>query len=719
MSDTPSDAPPLRTSEVLTAEFEAIFGADPVRRLRQQPVGAEDEAARLAQIRNAAHRLQPAALCLSGGGIRSAAFALGILQALARANLLTRFHYLSTVSGGGYIGSWLSAWIYWAGGSHPVVEGLRAAPGLESEPQPINHIRRYSNYLTPRVGALSSDTWAAVAIYGRNLVLNWLILMPALWLLVLAPKVIAAGTQMARAGTLPEAAAPIALAAAALCMIAASWYTTLGRVSDRSFCLFGWTAQTSFLVAGLLPLIVASAIATSLVNQPLRYVGWLNSGMQPLLVLAGSVALVYLLGLLLAVPGQIHSPNDRHAAVQWGRDAAAWVAAGLTCGAVLWLGVRGYIRMPDCILVAGPGPVPSDCTGSGAPQGSIVADAKSVLVVFGMPFFFFAVLMGRLVFVLLRSYSPRGDSEREWLGRASGWLIVVGLAWIIGSTLVLFASAAMSGAVLIGKSLEGWLVPLGGVAGLASAVLGASSLSGRADPAPGWRSFAVNIGLWIAAAIFGAAVLMGSSIAFDQIIFGKPLQKSLLFTYDLGREAPGYADRPAVDAGAYFAQWRDLIVTIVVLAAGWLAAGWFVNPNRFSLHALYRNRLIRAFLGGPHLATLDHQHRRRPNLFTGFDSADNLRMAMLWPRAEAPDGNWRPFHVINIALNVVGGRNLAWQQRKAESFVVTPLACGSDGPGYRPTASTATATMAFRWAPRWLFRAPRQARRWAITPLRS
>ncbi len=51
-----------------------------------------------------------AALCLSGGGIRSATFALGVLQALARFGLLGRFHYLSSVSGGGYIASWLSAW---------------------------------------------------------------------------------------------------------------------------------------------------------------------------------------------------------------------------------------------------------------------------------------------------------------------------------------------------------------------------------------------------------------------------------------------------------------------------------------------------------------------------------------------------------------------------------------------------------------------------------
>ena len=50
------------------------------------------------------------ALCLSGGGVRSASFNLGVLEGLARARVLGTFDYLSTVSGGGYIGGWLSAW---------------------------------------------------------------------------------------------------------------------------------------------------------------------------------------------------------------------------------------------------------------------------------------------------------------------------------------------------------------------------------------------------------------------------------------------------------------------------------------------------------------------------------------------------------------------------------------------------------------------------------
>jgi choline dehydrogenase-like flavoprotein len=46
-------------------------------------------------------------LALSGGGVRSATFCLGVLQSLARKGLLARLDFLSTVSGGGYVGAFL------------------------------------------------------------------------------------------------------------------------------------------------------------------------------------------------------------------------------------------------------------------------------------------------------------------------------------------------------------------------------------------------------------------------------------------------------------------------------------------------------------------------------------------------------------------------------------------------------------------------------------
>src|SRR5262249_56280218 len=44
---------------------------------------------------------------------------------------------------------------------------------------------------------------------------------------------------------------------------------------------------------------------------------------------------------------------------------------------------------------------------------------------------------------------------------------------------------------------------------------------------------------------------------------------------------------------------------------------------------------------------------------------------------------WGPFLIVNTALNLVAGEELAWQERKADSFILTPLAGGSKSTGYR------------------------------------
>src|SRR5436190_2032347 len=81
-------------------------------------------------------------LCLSGGGIRSASFAIGALQGLARLGFLENIDYLSTVSGGGYAGAWLSAWIA-REGKERVFEQLSSAT---EEADPVRHLRLHSTY---------------------------------------------------------------------------------------------------------------------------------------------------------------------------------------------------------------------------------------------------------------------------------------------------------------------------------------------------------------------------------------------------------------------------------------------------------------------------------------------------------------------------------------------------------------------------------------------
>jgi predicted acylesterase/phospholipase RssA len=109
-------------------------------------------------------------LALSGGGIRSAAFCLGALQSLNETEVLKRVDYLSTVSGGGYIGCSLSAGLDATQGDFPFESRV-----VEDETPSLQHIRDYSNYLFPHGAA---DVLDNVAIYVRGLVANFILIMP-------------------------------------------------------------------------------------------------------------------------------------------------------------------------------------------------------------------------------------------------------------------------------------------------------------------------------------------------------------------------------------------------------------------------------------------------------------------------------------------------------------------------------------------------------------
>lgn len=134
-------------------------------------------------------------------------------------------------------------------------------------------------------------------------------------------------------------------------------------------------------------------------------------------------------------------------------------------------------------------------------------------------------------------------------------------------------------------------------------------------------------------------------------------------------------------SGVYLPAARLLATSAAGIAclAVALIMSCYINVNRFSLHAVYRNRLIRGFLGSA------RGLGRQPDAFTGFDLADNIPMAALWqPRSDRVHRCLFP--VVNMALNVVAGSDNAWQERKAEPFAVTPLAAGNANVGFRATA---------------------------------
>lgn len=122
-------------------------------------------------------------LALSGGGIRSATFCLGVVQALDSikigdkpVSVIDKIDYISAVSGGGYLASSLVNAMVIGGGDNPFTGGgSTTAAGKPTRSDDINdtdavgHLRDHSNYLIPNGG---SDVLTAAAIIARGLAAN-------------------------------------------------------------------------------------------------------------------------------------------------------------------------------------------------------------------------------------------------------------------------------------------------------------------------------------------------------------------------------------------------------------------------------------------------------------------------------------------------------------------------------------------------------------------
>ncbi len=109
-------------------------------------------------------------LALSGGGIRSATFCLGLLQDLAKNNVLRRVDYLSTVSGGGYIGSFLGRFYDRMRdaqnlNSLPAVDRAEREIASPTSPE-LDWLRSHGNYIAP---GGRGDGRYNFAIFLRNL----------------------------------------------------------------------------------------------------------------------------------------------------------------------------------------------------------------------------------------------------------------------------------------------------------------------------------------------------------------------------------------------------------------------------------------------------------------------------------------------------------------------------------------------------------------------
>ncbi len=607
---------------VLEREYELLHGSLP----DGYPSASTDPDLRLRSIYAAVLARGQAAICLSGGGIRSASFALGVLQGLARRRLLRAFDYLSTVSGGGYTGGWLSAWLYHAHAEgHPqtaVFQTLAGTPttNVQPEAEPIRRIREYSNYLDPKTGLLSVDVWSLVSTVARNLLLNWLVLVPIIAAALLVPRVYYATTML---GT-------------------QDWISR-----DDLIWWSDWLLLVGFGLMALALVYIVRDLPSQGNAQGTQQL-FVQFCFAPLTVATGAFTLYWAWSRALdADPVSLSSLI----AIGAGGHLAVWLIAGLA--------VRRRVRPLTLVAAVVSGAV----AGIGVWWFAVNPFARplahgELFALLAVPLILTIIGVAGTLFVGIAS-AETTDEDREWWSRFGAWLLIAITTWLGVSVLIFI------GPHLVDRLID-WFGTKGASPGLGKALIGLlTALTGgiaartnraaRDDVAgpPTWRRVAFRL----AAPSF--VVLLLVVLASTNLW--------LLRWFDALDIVPEYQHPDG-------AGLPETVLLMFLLAAGGLVMGVFVAVNKFSLHGMYRNRLIQAFLGASRPVSA-----RRPNRFTGFDPGDNVYMKDL-----AAQG--RPLHVVNMALNLVADNRLAWQERKAESFTVSALAAGNRTLGYRPIA---------------------------------
>lgn len=624
------------------------------------PVTKEEEEKRLREVFSRIHQLngnsktRRTALCFSGGGIRSATFCLGVMQGLVSSGVhLSRFTYLSTVSGGGYIGSWLSAMIYrlqkdTATNLDDEIEEQLFPKGKERkavapEPSGTSFLRSYSNFLTPKLGLFSADTWTLISTYIRNLLLNWTILVPLLAVILIIPRIYLMIVNVAP--PCEPWSLRIILSFGVLLLLLGLFWTgrnLRAKPSDKD-------SQSGFILKIIVPFYLATlCLATGW--------GWYveqrfpDSNLFSLYAFVALGASLHLVSVLVAVlnPNGA-SPIRKLSALDATWRVLAHVFSGAFAGLVIGLIAR-------------------ECFDSLELERNL-----EIFVCFGPSLLLAALFLATALHVALVS-KQTSDEDREWWARSAGWMLIVAVFSSIFGVVAIFGPD-----LFVSPKINGWirtgLGSLGGASGILTIFAGASAKTGaQAKESPASKEDSSSKGgsprkesgstsklltdvvSNLAAPIFALTILAFISFLTSGVLYYLQFGEWAIFS-------PGKMYCAHIESLVIVdAKWVAILTGSLIAVA--LAMGLFVDANRFSLHAMYRSRLIRAYLGAS-----NPDRYQKLDRFTGFNDDDNIDMSRLTAN--------RPFHVINIALNLVGGARLAWQTRKAQSFTVTPLHCGS------------------------------------------
>jgi hypothetical protein len=611
-------------------------------------------------------------LAFSGGGIRSATITLGILQALAENKLLRKFDYLSTVSGGGYAGAWLAALTQRfpsANGDRkfsPIEESLVPAKyviGKPAEPYFLKWLRLYSNYLTPRTGLFSGDTWAAITTWLRNVILNQLVLallFVGVFLLPHALLLFQLDSLSGHPGT-TFTTGTVVLFLASMAMA-----RNVVKRTPAAEILQSWFQRIQLTITVMLPLLIASF----LLNSALWWWTELASSKTWWWMAGGAFYYSAVWGIAVFVFRQENPLINR-----W-----ALTLSSLGAGAIGGLLLKEYADLLSKV---------SFCEGN-----------AWLIAIFGT-----AAVMALLLLtaVLHLGLLGRGcmDLVREWWARLGGFLLLCTLGWLVLAGLAAFGPLLMRTAfseLHVRKGISALLAwALSNWAGLAAAKSGKTGRSVKSQQvqqdalqdshwtvrlggllkSPRLLNVVARVAPYIFAAglflFLATAVQIGTGLAFDpgstKALWGVHSSGDVLCCAPASAPTSSAWDWDTICSTYWHVlsagSWYSLLFAAIFSLGLALLLSWRVDVNDFSMHHFYRNRLVRCYLGASN-------PQREPQPFTGFDPNDDLPL-------ESLTGNYPgPYPLINSALNITSGEELGFDKRRAKSFVFTPIYSGFD-----------------------------------------
>jgi len=613
-------------------------------------------------------------LALSGGGIRSSAVCLGVLQALNHHDLIRRIDYLSTVSGGGYTGTSLTATMTRAGefvfGSAPAARSGNAHAAEISDTPAVGHIRNYSNYLIP---AGARDLLTGLAIVVRGLVANLSLTLPV----VLFLATLTVLSNPARSSLYVPNFFGFRVGSGKLFALLGDYWSTFG------FALAGLAVAVLILIVGFIHHLVSDvdrrdffaylagcAVVLGVICNVARYLHVDHFALTLAAALLG-IMLFFIWALWRSC-----LPPDR---------AQEFRGHLPTMGAtyLVLVGLIGFFEFQPFMIAE-----MFDVAEGNADQAAGIVTGVAIgwvksLAAITAPIAAAVTLFRQQFADLLKGAAASDLTSRilAYVAKAAVWIAGLALPlliwigylylcyWGIANDKVLPASGRQY------EMLQQW--GKDGVQPVSAKAAG--SLSGKIQFNSEAKTLSAEIG-----SKDEAKLSETKPVSVTTHVPGWLLSFASLF----GDPSPDHWSKTNFGNTLNWPMAGLYITAAFVLSL----IAWILGPNANSLHRLYRDRLSKAFLFNPKFYADGGPVRNQPSLDQGRDflPLDDEKLSRLLNPGYPPSDEQRlvsPYHLINTALNIQGSDFANRRGRNADFFVFSPLHVGSEATGYAGTAA--------------------------------